>query len=344
MPVQAVQDDIAQQARAYQNTLTKPAGSLGKLEDIACWFAARQGKVIPDTLKPHVAVFAADHGVCEEGVSAFPSVVTGEMVKNFASDGAAINVLAKQAGASLSIVDVGVLVNTSHIPDVIQAKTQPGTTNSLHHPAMQKHDCLSALQAGKDEAKRAIQKGSNLLIAGDMGIGNTTSSAILIALFTHTPASQIVGLGTGIDEETYRHKIQVVEQVINRVTQQNMPPESYLEQAGGFEIAAMAGFYLEAAMQGVPVIIDGFISAAAALAAQAIEPNINQWMLASHVSQEKGHKIALDKLSLQALLDFKLRLGEGSGAALVLPLLQSSIALHRDMATFDSAEISGKEP
>ncbi len=340
MPVQAVQDDIAQQARAYQNTLTKPAGSLGKLEDIACWFAARQGKVLPDPLKPHITVFAADHGVCDEGVSAFPSVVTGEMVKNFAAGGAAINALAKQAGASLSIVDVGVLVDTSHIPNVIQAKTQNGTANSVHQPAMSKDDCASAFQAGCDEVKRAVEHGANVLVAGDMGIGNTTASAALICLFTDTNPEHIVGHGTGIDEKAHLHKIQVVEQIINRVTQQNIPPESYIEEVGGFEIAAMSGFYHEAARQGVPVIIDGFISAAAALAAQTLEPDVTQWMLASHISQENGHLHALKHLGLNPFFDFKLRLGEGSGAALLLPLFQSAIALHRDMATFESAGVS----
>lgn len=343
MPVQAVQEDIAQQARAHQNTLTKPTGSLGKLENIACWFAARQNKVIPDPLQPHITVFAADHGICAEGISAFPSVVTGEMVKNFAAGGAAINVLAKQAGASLSVVDVGVLVDTSQIPHVIQAKTQHGTANSLHRPAMTKQSCAAAIQAGKNEATNAIQQGANLLVAGDMGIGNTTASAALITLFTNSNPHQVVGLGTGIDAQTHQHKVQVVESIIRRLAQQNTPPEHYLEQAGGFEIAAMAGFYLKAAEQGVPIVIDGFISAAAALAAQALEPGVTQWMLASHVSQEQGHSIALNHLNIEALIDFKLRLGEGSGAALILPLLQSAIALHRGMATFEAADVSNKE-
>ncbi len=342
MPVQAVQNHIAQQAQAYQDTLTKPAGSLGRLEDIACWFAARQNKVRPDPINPHITIFAADHGICEEGISAFPSIVTGEMVKNFAAGGAAINVLAKQADASLSVVDVGVLVDTSNIPHVIQAKTQNGTANSLLQPAMSKEACLAAIQAGKNQATEAIQKGANLLIAGDMGIGNTTTSAVLIALLTHSSASTIVGLGTGVDEKTYQHKVHIVEQIISRLRQQDTLPEFYLEQAGGFEIAAISGYYLEAARQGIPIVIDGFISTAAALVAKQVEPDVTEWMLASHVSQERGHQIALDHLGIQALLDFQLRLGEGSGAALILPLLQSAIALHRDMATFESAEVSDK--
>jgi len=343
MAIKALNADIEQQARAYQNILTKPAGSLGKLEDIACWFAARQNKVKPDPIQAHIAVFAGDHGVCEEGVSAFPSVVTGEMVKNFAAGGAAINVLAKQADASLSIVDVGVLVDTSHIQGVSQHNVRHGTANILYEPATSEAECAQAIQVGRNEASAAIQQGANLLIAGDMGIGNTTASACLISLFTGQSAAQIVGRGTGIDDATHAHKIAIVEQVITRLNAAKTKPHQYLQQAGGLEIAAMAGFYLEAAEQGIPVMLDGFISTAAALAAQNIEPQISTWMLASHISQEDGHLIALNHLNLQPLLDFKLRLGEGSGAALALPLIQSSLALHRDMATFESAEVSTKE-
>ncbi len=342
MAIQAVNADIAQQAHAYQQNLTKPAGSLGKLEEIACWFAARQGKVIPDPIQAHIAVFAGDHGICEEGVSAFPSVVTGEMVKNFAAGGAAINVLARQADASLSIVDVGVAVDTTHIPDVIQCKVRAGTSNSLRAPAMSQTECEQAIQCGKQEALSAISKGANLLIAGDMGIGNTTASACLIALFTNSKPEAIVGRGTGIDDATHAHKIDIVKRIIARVRAESAKPHQYLQQAGGLEIAAMTGFYVEAAKQGIPVVLDGFISAAAALAAQSMEPEIHQWMLSSHLSQENGHGVALNHLKLEPLLDFHLRLGEGSGAALVLPLLQSAIALHREMATFSQAEVSNK--
>ncbi|MDQ7004329.1 MAG: nicotinate-nucleotide--dimethylbenzimidazole phosphoribosyltransferase [Ghiorsea sp.] len=342
MPIQHINADIALQARARQDSLTKPRGSLGKLEDIACWFATRQAKIIPDTLKPHISIFAADHGVTIEGISAFPSAVTGEMVKNFASGGASINVLAKQAHASLHIIDVGVRVDTSSIDGVQQCKTTIGTANILHQQAMTQEACQKAMNAGKHEAMQAIQQHKNVLIAGDMGIGNTTASAALICLFTHEKPKHIVGKGTGIDDKTYVHKIQIVQDIINRVTHQNTSPADYLTEVGGFEIAAMAGFYLAAAEQGVPMIIDGFISAAAALVAQNIKPEVTQWMLASHLSEESGHQQALDHLKLQPLLNFNMRLGEGSGAALVVPLLQSAIALHRDMATFVSADISSK--
>ncbi|MDX8388536.1 MAG: nicotinate-nucleotide--dimethylbenzimidazole phosphoribosyltransferase [Ghiorsea sp.] len=343
MGIKAWNASIEQEARQHQDQLTKPQGSLGRLEDIACWFSARQEKTIADPLTPHVTIFAADHGVTAEGISAFPSVVTTEMVKNFAHGGAAINILANQAHASLAIVDVGVLLDTTMIQGVVQAKVRCGTANLLHEQAMSEQECTQAMQVGRDQASKAIENGANLLIAGDMGIGNTTASACLICLFTEEDAEHIVGRGTGIDKKTYRHKVSVVNQAVTRVTASNTKPASFLHEVGGLEIAAMCGYYLEAAEQGVPVIIDGFITGAAALAAQHIEPNINQWMLASHLSQEPGHQATLKHLNIEPLVNFNLRLGEGSGATLIIPLLQSALALHREMATFESAGVSDKD-
>ncbi len=344
MTIQAWSADIEQEARNHQDTLTKPQGSLGKLEDIACWFAARQDKYIPDTLVPHIAVFAADHGVTKEGVSAFPSVVTTEMLKNFSQGGAAINVLAKQASATLSIVDVGVLLDTSNIPGIIHAKVCASTANLKTEPAMTTAECNQAMQIGRQEAIKAIKNGANILIAGDMGIGNTTASACLICLFTHAEPENVVGYGTGIGSKTQAHKVAVVQQALNRIQTENIQPHAFLAQVGGLEIAAIVGFYLEAARQGIPIFLDGFITTAAALAAQQEERNIQQWMLASHQSQEQGHILALKKLQLIPLLNLQLCLGEGSGAALALPLLQAAIALHRNMATFESANVSDKNP
>jgi len=344
MTIQAWNAAIEQEARKYQNTLTKPQGSLGQLEDIACWFAARQGNPIPEKLTPHIAIFAADHGVTEEGISAFPSVVTTEMLKNFSHGGAAINVLAKQATATLAIVDVGVLLDTSNIQGITHAKVRTGTANLKIEPAMTANECIQAMQVGRQEAQKAIRNGANILIAGDMGIGNTTASACLICLFTQRKPEDIVGYGTGIDDKTQAHKVGVVQQALKRLQAQGIQEDTYLAQVGGLEIAAIAGFYLEAAEQGIPILLDGFITTAAALAAQQYENNIQQWMLASHQSQEQGHALALEKLELSPLLNLKLRLGEGSGAALVLPLLQSAIALHREMATFESANVSDKDP
>ncbi|MDQ7002166.1 MAG: nicotinate-nucleotide--dimethylbenzimidazole phosphoribosyltransferase [Ghiorsea sp.] len=340
MTIQTWHANIEQEARSYQNRLTKPQGSLGRLEDISCWFAACQGKFMPDKLTPHITIFAADHGVTKEGISAFPSVVTTEMLKNFSQGGAAINVLAKQAGATLSIVDVGVLLDTSPIKGITHAKVCTGTANLKTEAAMTADECAQAMQVGKQEAIKAIDNGANILIAGDMGIGNTTASACLICLFTKAKPEDVVGSGTGIDDATLAHKVAIVTQALQRIHSENLPPETYLAQVGGLEIAAIAGFYLEAAKQGIPILLDGFITTAAALAAQQQENDIQQWMLASHQSQEQGHALALKKLQLSPLFNLQLRLGEGSGAALALPLLQSAIALHREMATFESANVS----
>lgn len=337
----AINNEIEQQARAHQDNLTKPRGALGRLEDLACWFAARQGKLLPDQLHPHIAVFAGDHGVTAEGISAYPSVVTGEMVKNFARGGAAINVLARQCGASLSIVDVGIVSDLAGLDGITHKKVKAGTANLRVEAAMSESECAAAIDVGRAEAKTAIAAGANLLIAGDMGIGNTTASACLICRLSGATAEAVVGFGTGIDENGRRLKVDVVNAALQRVATKDN--ERLLSQVGGLEIAAMAGFYLQAAESGVPVLIDGFIASAAALAAKVIEPQIINWMLASHISHENGHALALQALELSALIDFEMRLGEGSGAALVVPLLQSAIALHNEMATFASAGVTDKD-
>jgi len=329
-----------QAALRHQAQLTKPAGALGRLEEVAVWFAARQGKVNPERLRPHIAVFAGDHGVCAEGVSAFPSVVTGEMVKNFSRGGAAINVLARQCGASLSVIDVGVASELPALHGVVAAKVAAGTNNLLTGPAMTVEQCAAAIEVGRRAAAAAIADGANLLIAGDMGIGNTTASACLICRFTEAAPRNVVGRGTGIDDAAHRRKVAVVAQALARI--EGCPDGEVLAEVGGLEIAAMAGFYLEAAGQGVPAVVDGFIAAAAALAAKQIEPAVADWLLASHVSQENGHAIALASLGLSPMIDLCMRLGEGSGAALIVPLLNSAIALHNEMATFASAGVSEK--
>jgi nicotinate-nucleotide--dimethylbenzimidazole phosphoribosyltransferase len=333
--------DIEKQARAHQDNLTKPRGALGRLEDVACWFAVRQGKVRPDILKPFIAVFAGDHGVCDEGVSAFPSVVTGEMVKNFARGGAAINVLARQCNATLSVVDVGVISDISGLQGIEHHKVRPGTANLLKEAAMSAVECAAAIAVGREQAKAAIANGANLLIAGDMGIGNTTASACIICRLAKASPEVVVGFGTGVDDAGRRLKVDVVSRALERIAE--VADEHVLQEAGGLEIAAMAGFYLQAAESGVPVLIDGFIASAAALAAKEIEPQASDWMLASHISHENGHALALAALGLSALIDFEMRLGEGSGAALVVPLLQSAIALHNEMATFESAGVTDKD-
>ncbi len=341
MGIKTINMETEKEARAHQDNLTKPRGALGRLEDVACWFAARHGKVKPDALKPHIAVFAGDHGVAEEGVSVFPSVVTGEMVKNFARGGAAINVLARQCEANFSVVDVGTCIDLSGVEGVTHKKVRLGTANLLHEAAMSEAECAAAIEVGRAEAKSAIANGANLLIAGDMGIGNTTASACIICRLAGAEAEVVVGFGTGIDDAGRNLKLDIVQRALRRI--EEIQDAYVLQQVGGLEIAAMAGFYLQAAESGVPVIIDGFIASAAALAAKEIEPQVVDWMLASHISHENGHALALTGLGLSALIDFEMRLGEGSGAALVVPLLQSAIALHNEMATFTSAGVTDKD-
>lgn len=341
MSVAKIDIDALDAAKKHQDSLTKPQGSLGRLEEIACWFAARQGKPIPDTLRPHICVFAGDHGVVEEGVSAFPSAVTGEMLKNFAAGGAAINVLAKQHAASLSVVDVGVQVDVSSVEGIKHAKVRAGAGNITKEAAMTEWEYWQAVGVGEEQAEQAIADGANVLIAGDMGIGNTTASAALICELALLTPEEVVGRGTGVDDAAYQLKVNAVRRALQRA--QRTPSKDAMRELGGLELAAMAGFYRAAARLGVPVLLDGFISAAAALSAIAWDARISGWMLATHVSQEQGHALALKALGLEPLLDMEMRLGEGSGAALILPLLQSAIALHREMATFESAGVSDKK-
>lgn len=330
-------------ARRRQSELTKPTGALGQLEYVACWFAARQGRAIPRVLKPAITVFAADHGVTAQGVSAYPAEVTAQMLTNLAGGGAAINILARQIGASVTVVDVGVVRDSPGTNRVVRSRIRPGTADISLGPAMQPEEAERALAVGAERADADIAAGSNLLIAGDMGIGNTTPSACLICAFTRSTPGETVGRGTGLDDSGRRRKVQVVERVLARAGERR--PKNgieWLAEIGGLEIAAIAGYYLQAARRGVPALLDGFISAAAALAARAIEPRVLDWLLASHVSAEQGHRAALRDLELNPLIDLEMRLGEGTGAALCVPLIQAALALHAGMATFASAGVANR--
>jgi nicotinate-nucleotide--dimethylbenzimidazole phosphoribosyltransferase len=338
-------------ARARQQQLTKPPGSLGRLEELACWFAARSSNPIPQIARTEIFVFAADHGVAARGVSAFPQSVTGQMVTNFATGGAAINVLASLEGCRIEVVDVGVAGDLELPRTVRNEKVRAGTRDLFAEAAMSDDELTAALSAGARCARDAIQRGTQLLIAGDMGIANTTSAACLICAFTHAPAEQIVGRGTGVDDPGLARKREVVTAALARARAATQAPESdpaharqMLAQLGGLEIAAMAGFYIEAARNGIPVLLDGYISGAAALAAVRLEPGALRWMLASHLSAEGGHGVVLRALGLTPLLDLGMRLGEGSGAALTLPIIKAALSLHRNMATFAQAGVDGATP
>jgi len=331
-------------ARERQLQLTKPPGALGRLEDVACWFAARQRREIPRALVPAISVFAGDHGVTEENVSAFPSVVTAEMVRNFARGGAAINVLARFIEARLTVVDVGVLASLDDVDCIVRAKVRAGTANLARTAAMTATEAVAALAAGRARALADVEAGSNLLIAGDMGIGNTTASACLVCGLTGADPEAVVGIGTGVDSEGRGRKVEVVRRALERVGRARPNNGTgWLAEVGGLEIGAIAGYFLRAAELGIPALVDGFIATAGALVARAIEPSVTDWLLASHRSYETGHCIALESLGIDPLLDLGMRLGEGSGAALCVPLLQGAIRLHAEMATFAEAGVSEKE-
>jgi nicotinate-nucleotide--dimethylbenzimidazole phosphoribosyltransferase len=337
-------------ARARQLQLTKPPGSLGRLEDLACWFAGRLGKPVPDAPCCEVFVFAADHGVAERGVSAFPQSVTAQMVANFARGGAAINVLASLHDCHIEVVDVGVSSSDPTPANVRKERVRAGTRDLASTAAMTPEETRAALAVGERCARAAIERGARLLIAGDMGIANTTAAACLICAFTGETPEAVVGRGTGVDDAGLVRKREVVQMALARLASavssagssagRISDPLRILGELGGLEIAAIAGFYLESAREGVPVMLDGYISTAAALAAAAIEPGVVEWMLASHRSAEAGHRFALQKLKLEPLLDLGLRLGEGTGAALALPIVRAALALHARMATFAEAGVS----
>jgi nicotinate-nucleotide--dimethylbenzimidazole phosphoribosyltransferase len=336
--------EAARLARARQDALVKPRGALGRLEDIACWFAARQGRAIPEALRPAITVFAADHGVAARGVSAYPPEVTAQMAAGFARGHAAINALAREVGANLAVVDVGIAVPLPGLAGVVDARVRAGTADFCAGPAMLRDEARRAMAVGARHCDADVDRGANLLIAGDMGIGNTTAAAALVCAYADAPPEAAVGLGTGIDAAARGRKVAIVAAALARA-RGNAPPDglAWLAELGGLEIAAIAGYYVRAAERGVPVLLDGYISAAAALAAQAMAPEAVAWLLASHRSAEQGHGLALARLGLAPLLDLGLRLGEGSGAALTFPLLQASLRLHREMATFADAGISDRD-
>ena len=319
-----------------QQLLTKPAGSLGLLEQIAIDFAGWQQREIPQLEKIQICVFAGDHGIVEEGVSAFPQIVTAEMVKNFASGGAAISVIAKQVGARFSAVNMGLAVSLDEVAGVIDCSVASGTNNFSKAPAMDRQQMASALQAGAAQ----INSDTQLFVGGEMGIGNSTSAAAIVSAVLGLPADQTVGKGTGINDAGLATKRAVIKSAIVLHKQQLATPEGILSCLGGFEIAALVGAYIRCAQIGVPILIDGYISSAAALLACELNPGVRRWMLFAHRSQEPGHEYVLAALNASPLLDLQLRLGEGSGAGVALPLVKMALALHQLMATFEQAQVS----
>lgn len=339
--VQVTDVASAAAARERQSLLTKPAGSLGTLERLHVQLAAIQRTPLPAIERPAVLVVAADHGVAEAGVSAYPKQVTGEMARNFAGGGAAINVLARDAGASLLVADLGIdWQGRTPPPEIVQVPIAPGTSNLADRPAMSREQAHASLTSGVQLASRLVADGADLIALGEMGIGNTTASAALIAALTGRPSRDVTGLGTGIDAERWQHKVAVVEQALLRARPRPDDPRGVLAELGGFEIGALAGAMIGGASAGLPIVLDGLIVGAGALLAVALCPAVRQYLIASHRSAEPGHRIVLELLELEPLMDLGLRLGEGSGAAIALHLIRLACRLPREMATFDEAGVS----
>jgi nicotinate-nucleotide--dimethylbenzimidazole phosphoribosyltransferase len=329
------------QASAHLDSLTKPLGSLGRLEDLAAqWFAIRHGDLSAPASKA-VYVFAADHGITAEGVSAYPSEVTRQMVLNFLSGGAAINVLARLNGVEVNVVDVGVDGDLDGHAGLLQHKVRRGSRNMLREPAMSEEELAAALSVGLTLAEAAFAKGHNLIAVGEMGIGNTTAASVIAAALTGMPAGLVTGKGTGLDSAAYEHKCRVVEGVVSRHFAQPTTPLEILRCGGGLEIAAMAGIMLGAARRQIAVVMDGFISTAAAAIACALAPATREYLFAGHQSQEPGHRVLLAHLHIEPVLDLHMRLGEGSGAVLAMPVIEAALRIYQEMATFASAGVSG---
>jgi nicotinate-nucleotide--dimethylbenzimidazole phosphoribosyltransferase len=341
--VGVLDESAMQAARTRQGNLTKPAGALGRLEHLSIQLAGITGQLRPPLAPRQVIVCAADHGVTAEGVSAYPSEVTAQMVLNFLHGGAAINVLARQMGATVSILDVGVAGDLPSHPQLCSAKVRRGSGNLRREPAMQRSEAIAAVEAGIAAAQAAIADGARVLVTGDMGIGNTTASAAIATVITGKAPAEVTGRGTGLDDARLHHKVRVIEAALAQ--QQPNPADALdvLAKVGGLEIGAIAGIILAGAASRVPVVIDGIISTAGAAIAVGLCPAVRPFLIAGHRSVEPGHALLLAHLGLAALIDLDLRLGEGTGAALALPLLDAAVATLNEMATFAEAQVSGRE-
>lgn len=334
--------EAMQQARARQDQLTKPRGSLGVLEEISVQLAGIYGDPRPLPGRKAVIVMAADHGVTEEGVSLYPPEVTAQMVLNFLAGGAAINVLARHAGAEVRVVDIGVKVPVRG-EGLVSRKVRAGTANMARGPAMTREEARRAVKVGIEVAREEIEKGARMLAAGDMGIGNTTAASAVTACLCARDPVEVTGRGTGIDDTGLERKVAVVRRALEVNRPDPSDPLDVLAKVGGLEIAGIAGVMLAAAAQRVPVLVDGFISGAGALIAAGLRPGARDYMIASHLSVERGHAVQLQKLGLRPVIHADMRLGEGTGAALAFSVVEAAMKILDEMATFAEAGVSGPE-
>jgi nicotinate-nucleotide--dimethylbenzimidazole phosphoribosyltransferase len=339
--IEKVDAVVARQTQELLNDKTKPRGSLGVLEILACRLAAIYRRAEPEVPVKAVVVMAADHGVTDEGVSAYPSEVTAQMVANFARGGAAINVLARQARAQVHVVDMGTRGNGC---DVRNERIGPGTANMARGPAMSAQQAITAVEAGMRIAAELADAGIGLIGVGEMGIGNTTAASALTAVFTGEPPQRVTGRGTGIDDAAWKRKVAVIERALALNQPSRDQPLETLAKIGGFEIAGLVGLMLGAAERHIPILLDGFITGAAALVAVALCPALHGYLVASHQSVEPGHHRILDHLELRPLFNLDLRLGEGTGAVLAMHLVEAALRIVREMATFRSAGVTSTGP
>lgn len=329
-------------ARVRQGSLTKPSGSLGRLEDLSIQLSGIAGSLSPSVARKAVIVMAGDHGVARRGVSAYLPEVTSQMVHNFLAGGAAVNVLARQAGARVRVVDVGVACELGTMSGLVNRKVAFGTADITMGPAMTASQAMRAIEAGLDSVTEEFDAGLDLLATGEMGIGNTTSSSAIIAAIGGLPAESVAGRGTGVDDEGLSRKIEAIETALALNQPDPTDPFDVLCKLGGLEIAGLVGVILGAALRRVPVLIDGFISGAAALIAAGLAPRVTAYVIAAHRSVEVGHRFILDRLGLRPLLDLDLQLGEGTGAVLAFHVIEASTRILNEMATFEEAGVSAK--
>jgi nicotinate-nucleotide--dimethylbenzimidazole phosphoribosyltransferase len=330
-------DHVAMDAtRQRLDSLTKPPGSLGRLERLAVQIAGVSGSLRPRLRERLVVVMAADHGVTAEGVSAYPAAVTTQMVHNFVQGGAAINVLARQVGARVLVVDIGVAARLRHDLAIVHRKVAPGTANMARGPAMTSEQVTAAVQVGLDLSRQD----ADVICLGEMGIGNTTAASAIVASVTGLPVAEVTGRGTGIDDATWHRKVSVIERALRLNRPDPTDPLDILAKVGGLEIAGLVGLVIGASALRKVVIVDGFIATAAALLAVELSPAARSYLIAAHRSVEVGHRAALERLELEPLFALDLRLGEGSGAALALPIVDAALAILAEMATFEEAGVA----
>jgi len=339
-PIHSIDEQARNAALTRQSQLTKPPGALSQLEDVAVQLAAMQGTKQPSADNLSIVVFAADHGIAAEGTSAFPQAVTGEMVKNFASGGAAISVMARYLKAQLEVVNLGCINDPGELPGVVNCILGAGSANATREPALTTQQLSNALNAGRAAVQRAQQQQCEIFIGGDMGIGNTASATAVICALLDQPAASLTGPGTGLDATGVSRKVQIIQGALNLHRPHINDPLEALRRLGGFEIAALTGAFIACAQAGLPVLVDGFIASCAALVATQQIPAVRDWLLFGHHSVEPGHTRVLDAMQAKPLLNLGLRLGEGSGAAAAVPLLRLACALHNEMATFAEAGVS----